>query len=511
MVAAACLCGSVEPAAAASARGTGGRAVGDYAVVVGISNYPGTGDDLEFCDDDAFDVRDVLVSRAGFDPANVYVLTDAAATKAAVQSAITEWLDTREDASSRVVFYFSGHGTHGTDLAPIDESDGQDEYIHAHDYSIRDDELEVWLDTLESTQVVVAIDSCYSGGFLKSRFAPSLERDLSARVSPNTAPAALKSGDDFVKDLNKAGRLTIASSDSMETSVESGTLQNGVFTFFFLEAFDFISADANSDGQVSCEEAFTYCGPRVQTWAGHMPQMYDGVNGEVALTVPAEAENTAYYEPNDTWEQAEGFPLQTDTTCTAYCERTGDLDGYCLSYVRAGSRVSLDLSSIPLGTDYDLYLFGPDRRLVEGSGAGGSTPEHLSVTVAQSGLFYVQVRPEIGSSPADAYNLRAHIKPTARMYRPVTRWLVRRGRYFTVYGYLKPRHPSWTRLYFYRLVNGRWRWYRIVWVRNHDYWSYGRYVLRYRLPYAGRWCVKAHHSDGDHMPSSSTLRVFAVQ
>lgn len=86
--------------------------------------------------------------------------------------------------------------------------------------------------------------------------------------------------------------------------------------------------------------------------------------------------------------------------------------------------------------------------------------------------------------------------------------LVRRGRYFTLYGYMKPRHPSYVRVEFVRYVGGRWRTYATRYVRTSDYYSYSKWVYRYRVPYAGWWGIVVHHSDGDHVPSWSRGRYF---
>lgn len=100
----------------------------------------------------------------------------------------------------------------------------------------------------------------------------------------------------------------------------------------------------------------------------------------------------------------------------------------------------------------------------------------------------------------------------ASLWRPWTYpRTVRRGRVFYVFGYLKPRHYGWTRLYIYRYVRGRWRFYTLRYARNYTYWSYTRYRLAYRLRYPGRYCVRAYHNDGDHYPTWSSARVFYVR
>jgi hypothetical protein len=129
-----------------------------YAVIVGVADYVNEyyAPDLNYTDNDAWDVRQALISYGGFEATNIKILIDSQATKAGVHSAISSWLDSREGAVDLVVFFFSGHGVNGGYLAPH-EFNG---YLSS---AISDSELDTWLDGLESEQVVIGIDACYSG------------------------------------------------------------------------------------------------------------------------------------------------------------------------------------------------------------------------------------------------------------------------------------------------------------------------------------------------------------
>ena len=151
------------------------------ALVVGVAEYPnlvsstgrragGDPNQLQFPDDDARDIRDVLY-QAGFSTGNVMTLIDSDATKAAIDAGFN-WLDDRENENTLVVVSFSGHGGQVLDTPPYDEADGHDEFIAPQDMTltgdniITDDELDEWLSRLESEHVVVVIDSCYSTGMI---------------------------------------------------------------------------------------------------------------------------------------------------------------------------------------------------------------------------------------------------------------------------------------------------------------------------------------------------------
>jgi len=59
-----------------------------YAIIVGISDYPGTNSDLSYCDDDALSVYSMLVNEYNFKPENIIYLQDSSATQSAKVSII---------------------------------------------------------------------------------------------------------------------------------------------------------------------------------------------------------------------------------------------------------------------------------------------------------------------------------------------------------------------------------------------------------------------------------------
>ncbi len=79
-----------------------------YALVIGISNYAGTVNDLNYCDDDAADWAAFLQSK-GY---SVTKITDLSATKSAIESAMNT-LASRSVAGNEVFFVYSGHGYNG--------------------------------------------------------------------------------------------------------------------------------------------------------------------------------------------------------------------------------------------------------------------------------------------------------------------------------------------------------------------------------------------------------------
>lgn len=115
------------------------------------------------------------------------------------------------------------------------------------------------------------------------------------------------------------------------------------------------------------------------------------------------------------------------------------------------------------------------------------------------------------------------VRSQARLYQP---WLSpsspRHMSYFSVYGYVKPRHAGSTKLYFYRYTRLRrwvghwhyywaWRSFTARYARHFDYGSYSRYRLVYRLAYAGRYYVRPYHADTSHSGTWGSARIFTVR
>jgi len=254
-----------------------------YAVVVGIADYPGTENDLNYTDDDARDFRQTLIDYGGFESENINMLVDSQATKSAIYNAITDWLDSRENANSLVVIFYSAHGT---------QASGH-EYLVAYDSyylsdCIRDDEFGGWLDSLESQQVVVLVDTCHSGGMIASELPKGYQARCGSFRPMGVEETTALPGDGFAKDVDKDGRIVMTACTKDELSVEIGPpYEHGLFTYYLLKGLKSSSADTSSNGWVSAEEGYSYLEPRVvDVNSDQHPQMSDRISGEVDLTQP---------------------------------------------------------------------------------------------------------------------------------------------------------------------------------------------------------------------------------
>ncbi|MFX0029208.1 MAG: caspase family protein, partial [Candidatus Hermodarchaeota archaeon] len=80
-----------------------------YAIVIGISDYPGSSNDLSYCDDDAQDINSMLINEYNFKTENVIYLQDSSASKNAISTAFDQ-ISSQITSDDIFFFYYSGHG-----------------------------------------------------------------------------------------------------------------------------------------------------------------------------------------------------------------------------------------------------------------------------------------------------------------------------------------------------------------------------------------------------------------
>jgi len=210
--------------------------VDKWAVVIGISNYRGRQYDLLYCDDDAQDMYSYLISR-GYPTGNIRLLLDGDAKANKIMAAV-DWLNSWEGADSEVVFFYSGHGSwyDGYDDGDIEYRD--EGIVSADLYLILDGQLRQKFSTFESSKISFTFDSCFSGG---------------------------------MNDLETSGRIIATACNETEYSYETADLQNGVFTYFYMDGLELHD---------TVEEAFDYASPLATEFMAMYgedmsPQLYD--------------------------------------------------------------------------------------------------------------------------------------------------------------------------------------------------------------------------------------------
>lgn len=151
--------------AAAQAAANGGRVFGVFA---GVTDYPDGINDLPECANDARKVDQALSRRALITPDQRVVLTDSQATVANVRGAMQQ-MAARVGPNDVFLFFWSGHGGRVENVRSPDprEIDGIDEYIYLYDGRMLDDEMGTLFDGINARVSVLALDSCFAGGFAK--------------------------------------------------------------------------------------------------------------------------------------------------------------------------------------------------------------------------------------------------------------------------------------------------------------------------------------------------------
>lgn len=178
-----------------------------YALVIGISDYAGTANDLEYCDDDATDWK-ARLQLAGY---TVTELLDSKATKAAIETAVNN-LAALSTAGNEIALCYSGHGSKGnivsTDLYYISSTWFKTKFARS-----------------TSTKMMFCFDACQIGS--------------------------------MTTDLNANGRVIAVASNRTSYSYDGdATMKNGVFTYYQMVGFSqpLSYAVLETDCQYACTE-----------------------------------------------------------------------------------------------------------------------------------------------------------------------------------------------------------------------------------------------------------------
>lgn len=157
---------TVEPGreSVRQAAAPGGRRI--FAVMVGVSDYGGAQNNLDFTDEDARKLAQALDEGGSLNEASV-VLTNAQATVDGVRSAFAR-VAAEAGPEDMFLFFFSGHGNQHEVAVSGLEPDGKSETIVLRDGEISDVELGEMFGALDTRLALLVIDACYSGGFARN-------------------------------------------------------------------------------------------------------------------------------------------------------------------------------------------------------------------------------------------------------------------------------------------------------------------------------------------------------
>lgn len=195
-----------------------------FLVSVGISDYPGTKNDLNLPARDAQTITWLYSKNSDL----VYTqLLNEKATKKRILAAMVR-VFSQAGPDDVVLFFYSGHGYQGG--------------FCGYDANFSYSEVRNAMSKSKSRNKMIFADACFSGKI---------------RVGGNVSQSE-------VNDVKKSNIMLFLSSRSNETSFERRGMQNGFFTTYLQSGLRG-GADANRDKRITAKELFTYVHTKVSS------------------------------------------------------------------------------------------------------------------------------------------------------------------------------------------------------------------------------------------------------
>jgi len=134
-----------------------------YAIVIGIETYRQKLPSVDYAIADANIMTKYLTEVMGYPEENVVTLRNEYATKSDIEKYFEKWLLNNIEKDSFVFIYFSGHGAPNakTGDAYLVPYDGDPSFIAETGYSLK--RMYDVLGRLPAKEVIVALDSCFTG------------------------------------------------------------------------------------------------------------------------------------------------------------------------------------------------------------------------------------------------------------------------------------------------------------------------------------------------------------
>ncbi len=237
-----------------------------YAIIIGVEQYRQKLPKADFAVQDALLVSNYLTGVLGYPKENVVTLTNDNATNVDLVKYFEKWLPNNVEPGSTVFIYYSGHGAPNptTGDAYLVPYDGDPMFIDETGYSLK--RMYDALGKLPAKEVLVALDSCFSGAGGRSVIAKGarplvMNLKSTASVSKNVTVLAASSGDQISMSYDEKG--------------------HGLFTYFMLKAIKDEDV-VRPDGSLKMTSLYNYIKPQVQSIARkkynneQTPQLIEG-------------------------------------------------------------------------------------------------------------------------------------------------------------------------------------------------------------------------------------------
>ena len=219
-----------------------------YAIVIGIEDYRQKLPKADYAAADAKTMAGYLTKAMGYLEENVITLLNDHASNVDLVKYFEKWLPNNIEPSSTVFVYFSGHGAPNptTGDAYLVPYDGDPSFIDETGYSLK--RMYAALGKLPAKEIVVVLDSCFSGAGGRSVIAKgsrplvmNLQRDMG--LPKNMAVLSASSGDQTSSTYDEKG--------------------HGLFTYFILKGIKDEDV-VMSDGSLKIADLHSYVKPQVE-------------------------------------------------------------------------------------------------------------------------------------------------------------------------------------------------------------------------------------------------------
>jgi hypothetical protein len=219
-----------------------------YAIVIGIEQYQQKLPRADFAAHDAEIMGHYLTNVLGYQEENVVVLLNERATKTGVEKYIEGWLPDHVEKDDSVFIYYSGHGAPNpkTGKAYLVPYDGDPTFVEQTSYPLA--RLYERLEALPAKEVVVMLDSCFSGSGGRSVIAKGMRPMVLSVENPLLA---------------KGRTVVLAAGSGDQVSSTYDQKGHGLLTYFFLKGLQG-EADRNRDRSIELTELFDYLKPQVE-------------------------------------------------------------------------------------------------------------------------------------------------------------------------------------------------------------------------------------------------------
>ena len=245
------------------------KADNQWALIVGISKYPGQIQSLNFPRDDARSIKDLLITAAGFSEDHIRLLTDDGAgdlkaTKQNILAAVDTYLAPRVQPGHEVIVFFAGHGiAQGLGqqaksyFLPVDVDAQSKELLERSAVDLED--FARRLSALKASQFSIFIDACREDPFPGRGIKGNTMTDVMSRG------LRITHGDSTTAQAAPVTSIVFYACQVGERAYEDPELKHGVFTYYILSGIREIAN--RPDGRVDAGQLANFLRDNMQKWS----------------------------------------------------------------------------------------------------------------------------------------------------------------------------------------------------------------------------------------------------